>query len=1092
MDFLTEEYWSKFLNVSTTQKGKKFEDLVKDILDLHYGENCWRPTKASWDGSKDFFWYYDNEKMWAECKNYKHTIGLKVVSNSLIMAEIYNVSTLLFFSYSFINENTKLKILKYADDEKMRVFFYDDIALENLIFQYWDSLRDKYFPKYTNDMHLTTRNPKVLFKTYKNPLDYKSDDCDSLDDITLFHMFEIDVFLINETPEKQECSIQFSKRKGTPIEAFDIYPDTLKRSPVTICLEAFSSCVYKIYITPCVFSSQMKLPNVIVTNNNFTIKNVVGKYETKTFRCNAVDTQRLIGQNYTDIVKSFSGSMRTQKGRFHALCIEGESGTGKSKLLNYCIIDAKKSGKHVLKFNSSFSGDDVNLTASNLIKEIIISLYDLASEDIVNIIQQSLLNDETKLDESVRVAFTMISEFLDAQTDTTYKMLIDKYIEVIFEKLSSREYLLAIDNVQFFDKSILYFIQNLILLGVNSNHTCKLCILLAINTDYLAGNVDAITILNVLKDFKITKEIHGFTKPEDCEEFLQELLFIGNATNEMMREKIITKTNNNPYFITQYVRWLDDLGYLERKDNHYVIKDSIGLEKTIEEMPSSIEELLDKRWGYCIKYNGEEKCSIILSSIHLWEYLLEEDIERLGIERELLLKLQQMAFVSISESQNIRKITIQHDLLEKFLVNHYPNFASLSALYAINENVSIFRKEFQQAFIRLHGLDAISLEKLGYFVAQIPSQKLAAEYYKVLFEKVFEFQPCEKNLDDWLKIVIDCYANYRDSLGSEALLTKLGLLNKIEQNFTFIHKNDKYAMLLLYLSEALDAVGEYEQAYELIATHVKKIESEADLLKLIPFQKVLVEAYNRLHVYRRHQCTKPLEDFLTIELLEKSENMAKKIEYYKFQYVNNSDRGYLYYALPINNEKSKNVFIHWENACRIFESYDIPEKTLNYYRKRVQLCLLNKKNEDAINFCIRGIEYIKDGTYAYQKLFFYWWFYLALIECYLQKNPTRYFNEIEHCIKRINQYELLLNSTKKFYILQLKAVFFYYKEEIELASATNKECMEVLHHSKYKCNMDYLPMQLEHNQYVIEGIEKSGEVSSLVHTNDQLFNLPCL
>lgn len=1092
MEFLTEEYWSHFRNISTTQKGIKFENLVKDILDLHYGKNCWKPTKASWDGSKDFFWYNGNENMWAECKNYKNTIGLKVVSNSLIMAEIYNVSTLLFFSYSCINENTKLKILKYADDEKMKVFFYDDTALENLIFKYWNALGNKYFPEYTGDSCPTLHNPKILFKTYKNPLDYKHDEIDTLESINLFHMFEIDIFLINEDSQKHECIIRFGKAKQTPIEAFDIYPDSLKRTSVTICLEAFSSCVYKVYITPCVFAPQMKLPDIIVKSNEFSIKEKIEKYETKLFECNAIDTQRLVGSNYKKIVNSFSGALRTQKGKFHALCIEGESGTGKSKLLNYCIIEAKKAGKRVLKFNSSYSGDDANLATTNLIKEIIISLYDLGSDDIVNIIQKSLLNETAEMDEGVRTAFTMISDFLAVQTDTEYKVLIDKYIDVLFEKLSTREYLLAIDNVQFFDKNALYFIQNLIYLGTNCNHTCKLSILLAINTDYLVGNLDAISLLNVLKDFKQTEEIHGFNKIEECEEFLQELLSIGNSTNEMMRKQIIAKTNHNPYFIMQYVRWLDDSGLLHRKGNYYEVKDSIGLAKSIEEMPSSIEELLERRWEYCIKHYNEEDCSFILSSIHLWEYLLDDDIESLGIERRLLSILQQLAFICITEKQNIKKITIQHDLIEKFLVGYYPNFASISARKAIKKEISIFRGSFQQNFIKLHEIDTMSLEQLCYFVEQIPTQKLATEYYKLLFEKIFEYLPDNTTLDTWLKIVIDCYTNIRDILGSEALLIKFGTFEKIKHIFPNIHKSEKYATLLLYFSEALDAVGEYEQAYDLIANYVKTINADANLVDNVEFQQILVEAYNRLHVYRRHQCIKPLEDYRTMELIEKSERLATEIKYYKFQYVNNSDRGYLYYALPADNEESQEVFAYWEKACKLFENHHIPEKTLNYYRKRVQLGLLYGKNAEAIDFCQRGIEYIKEGTYAYQKLFFYWWFYVALVECYLQKEPARYFNEIELCFEKISQYEVLLNSSKKFYILQLRAIYLFYRDQIELASATNKECIEQICHSKYKSKMDYLPMQLEHNQSIIEGNGNIGKVSSLVHTADLLFNLPCL
>jgi len=121
-------------------KGVRFEKLVKQLLSAEYGNINFHETKGSWDGSKDFFYYSIQNKCWVECKNYLSRIDLKVLSSTLIMAQLSEIDTILYYSYSPINLNTKTKLLLNADKSGKRIFFYDDTVLEQKILQYWETV----------------------------------------------------------------------------------------------------------------------------------------------------------------------------------------------------------------------------------------------------------------------------------------------------------------------------------------------------------------------------------------------------------------------------------------------------------------------------------------------------------------------------------------------------------------------------------------------------------------------------------------------------------------------------------------------------------------------------------------------------------------------------------------------------------------------------------------------------------------------------------------------------------------------------------------------------------------------------------------
>ena len=115
MEYLTEKYWEKINNEMSDNKGISFENLVRDLLIAEYGKAAFQSTKHSWDGSKDFFYYSRQRNFWAECKNYASSIDLKVLASTLIMAQLSEIDTVLFYSYSPINVNTKAKLLINAE-----------------------------------------------------------------------------------------------------------------------------------------------------------------------------------------------------------------------------------------------------------------------------------------------------------------------------------------------------------------------------------------------------------------------------------------------------------------------------------------------------------------------------------------------------------------------------------------------------------------------------------------------------------------------------------------------------------------------------------------------------------------------------------------------------------------------------------------------------------------------------------------------------------------------------------------------------------------------------------------------------------------
>lgn len=212
------------------------------------------------------------------------------------------------------------------------------------------------------------------------------------------------------------------------------------------------------------------------------------------------------------------------------------------------------------------------------------------------------------------------------------------------------------------------------------------------------------------------------------------------------------------------------------------------------------------------------------------------------------------------------------------------------------------------------------------------------------------------------------------------------------------------------------------------------------------------------------------------------------------QYVNYSDRGYLYYDLPLSDNNHNKTILYWEKACNIYEKGNAEAKYINYLRKKTQLSLLEGDSEKAVHAAERGLEEIDISPYAYQQTFFKWWFYHALAEAYLLCYKNENAEAIEKSLERANFYSDLLTSNKRFYYLQLKSVYMYYLKRYDNAIELNNEAIKLVESSNYKLKKASIKKQLSENEFILKSIlrEPQHNLYSQIHTTDGLFNLPCM
>lgn len=1099
MKYLTKEYWDKINTNKINNKGICFENLVKKLLLAEYGKAVFQETKGSWDGSKDFFYYSQQKKYWAECKNYTSNIDLKVLASTLIMAQLSEIDTILYYSYSPININTKSKLLLNANKRGKTIYFYDDIVLEQKIFQYWSYIEKDYFPEFIqNDIQFEGEecNPEAKCLLYGNPLDLGTAvDGYEIKHLTLFKMLEMDICVINRKNESIRTSFGFKKVTQFKTQ-FDIFPEHMFKAHTEIDLGPYEGKSIRLWLIP--VKENCKIPNPYINGKRLSLP---ANVEFKALE--SKKSRRLIGQSYEHCICNFKENVLLGTNQLRICVFYGNSGTGKSKLFQECLNISKINGYEVISYGILNNSKDA-LSVKDFIQRLLTAIYNISLDVLEDIIKELQFGESNASFIKEKPEYCMLAEAFDINNDMDMKNWAKRYLDLIIVKLAKFKFLIAIDNVQFFNDAILDLVDTIYTKLCITNQ-CNTKLLFTFNLDYIKKESKASLLLGKYTSncaTTYTEHIIGFKSAKECYEFLQETFSIGDIFQKTDIEYMTNNLSRNPFYLEQMIYWLQEKQVLEQNQNSYKIKDDILFRHLIQNIPNTVYDIISERWDYYQNNNKLEldKTTILFSAIHLYKELTKEDIDKLNISWNVIKELEKMGFIELEDSFNFISIRFFHDLIDKFFSKMYKSFSKKIIEYENEINITLRSNDTRYYFGKLYdktGDPVISNELLSQILSLNIDAELSYEFYLLVFEKAlanFEYNYLLNEAKS-ITIIYQIIVLIHDTLGNDVMQKCVDeLLFKLRNKqdiFTYV----EYGKMLLYISEAYDSMGKYSEAIKLIKDYKEKVfNSQDEKLLSVEQKKIISQIYNRLHVYCRHQVNAPLENEYIMSCLNKSSKIADEIQDAVMKYVNYSDRGYLYYDLPLYDKNHVKTMYYWKEACNIYENGNAKEKYINYLRKKTQLALLECDSEKAIQAAEKGLEEIDLSPYAYQKTFFKWWFYHALSEAYLLNYTDENAEDIEKSLERSYFYSELLASNKKFYYLQLKAIYMYYSGRSDYAIELNNEAKRLVELSNYKLKKDSIKEQLFENETVFNsGLkERRNALYSQIYTNDGLFNLPCI
>lgn len=796
---------------NTNDKGICFEKLVENLLIAEYGKAVFQGTRASWDGSKDFYYYSHQNKYWAECKNYTSSIDLKVLASTLVMAQLSEIDTILYYSYSAINVNTKAKLLLSASRKGKNVYFYDDTVLEQKIFQYWDCIGEIYFPEFSKeDISFENLEHNIESKCllYGTPLDLGAAIAEyEVKHLTLFKMFEMDICIINRTQSNNKINFGFKKLAQLKAQ-FDVYPEYQFRSKTEIILGPYEGKVIRLWLVP--LKENCTLPNPCINGKSIGLpKNV--EFKALQSRRNS----RLIGKSYDQILTNFKKNVLSDNVKLKICVFYGNSGTGKSKLFQECLNSSKISGYDIVEFGNLNNSKSL-LSTQDFIQKLLVAIYSISLDMLEEIIKEIKFQGNNDLFIKKQPEYHMLADVFSVTDTVTMQKWINQYIDLIVVKLAKCKFLIAIDNVQFLDNEIIDLLDFICTKLINIK-PCNTKFLFTFNVDYIKKDSKASQFLSqYTSDDSLTcaEHITGFKSSQECYEFLQESFSIGEVFQRNDIEYIVKNLNRNPFYLEQMIYWLQEKQVLESREGSYKISDHIAFDKLIRNIPNTVYKILLERWNYYQKnYKSEiEKVTILFSAIHLYNELTKREIDELKISWEIITELESMGFITIEDTLYHTSVSFQHDLIDNFFAKIYPSFSKQAITYENKMNIVLRCSDTRNFMGKLYSDEnncLLTNSQISEILSVHVDGRLCYEFYLLVFEKILDnFEHnysdnktmCINNIYQAMVFIHDILGNYVMEKNTDKLLYKLknihGLFDCIE-----------YGKLLLYISEAYDSMG---------------------------------------------------------------------------------------------------------------------------------------------------------------------------------------------------------------------------------------------------------------------------------------------
>lgn len=1047
MKKLLPKYWKSFelwQNGTEKKDGDKFEQLVSDILNIQYKEKgvTFTRTQTTHDGSKDFVGTKDGQDIiWAECKNYKKNISLTQVSPTLVMAEVCQINEIIFFSYSEITKGTIEKLFSYAELRKKKLRLYDGETLESLILSLGGEILTKYFPEYEENLDKGyVIKPYAFLALEKDPQFFplgqnerKSDGLDSFKSIAIGDIFSADIFVVNrdavnpimvevdflpntESPDDFFCFAFLDERikvaEGKKTITFWLEPSTVFSERIFIRYSKFKSSVYLPVIRICCYETKeqciyQKELNYPAIKTNWTRKAVFS------------------GSGYETVKAEFQEKC-LNKHNFSGALIYGNSGTGKTRLLEECVGELLSKKYHVL----NFTGWD-KYPVIQIIKELVYMLYGLTDELILDSFTENIA-------ETVRPEFRQ-AIFLLKQLNSNLisRETIEQYYELIFEKLMQSEYTLIIDNLQYFDVELLTFLRKLIQYGLNRRRPTKTVILCSITLDqsyddrYIEFIAEFHELSYTAQNRFYCKQILGFEDEKQAISFLASILRtpIDQLDSRQMRETL-ARCSLRPKYIDEMAHYLIQEKQIIFGQQGGTIPNPVRLLETIKELPTEYGLLFKKRYNSLVESNKliETSLTKFLSLIHLFKPLDDFTLVRLGnfsSELELLLK---GGILKKEQIYNRIVYTFEHDLIEQYFITNDSNFLNYAIDY-LNQSIAIswlrdrFPVQYCLCCFRSGNINQEIIEDiLLLFRNLLVPTNIEKQFYNEMVNWLVELKiGGHLSNINFLQFATDCCVHIRDFIGEEVAITafsacynqvnKMNLTDptEIREHFAFfIHytENRNHLELTQYFQENIKI---YENYLDFL---LQKSKDFPELKNMFDYAYSYIQ--NRIFVCGKHLGSH--KQYLNE--LNESTKCGEKYGYQDIIFSNNFDAStaFLY-------EDTDIALKYMKDGITAYEEQENPKYKLNYYKKKIQYAIITNKTiqldktiDDAFS-CLQSSTEVKYHTYFRNCL-------LRLKATYLlmQNAPL---DIIKRTLEQLSMSQLLLNKNNDYIILFLLAKYSF-------------------------------------------------------------------
>lgn len=1034
--------------------GQKFENIIKKLLEEMFPEIVWNPTEVTNDGNKDFWASKFGEILWAECKNYATPLEMKTVSPTLVMAQLCNADEIYFFSVSPINSNAKKKICYYSQINQKRIHFICDEVLESLLLRFDKTRACFSHLKNLPAVSKASLSPEQYTLIMKNPfLNIITDDQiigKPLEKIELNEIISEQIFVINNsTTDNLEFTIKIDTHNDN-LYCFEYLEECVPSSIGNID-EEFSIKPYEVFtkiynFRVVVYQPELQIPTLTITYHN--AENGFEPAPKQCVRCENIGRINLIGAEYEDIIKMVTPKITHMK-RLLVFWCKGKSGVGKTRILEEITALFMKSHYKVLNFmgieqENSFS----------IIKEIIYVLYNITEDMIEKIV---LSYQETHRQNTLPSNTVGGLELLRAlyENKNSIKSFLEKFGELIYEKLSRNKYAIMLDNLQYFDDGMIAFMNGLIMYSKNTNRQNSIALCLTINEDYLSDNLPAQKMIGLLEKLQdnsfvdaCSVNLSGFSPDSDSGLlYIKQFLKIREETFDEYLKNLVKNANYNPYNIKYYAEYINSKKTVSSVHNgQRIIHNPVAFIKIIDDIPSELETTLNERWMKMCRSSADgniekskNKFLYILSCLHIFRYLSYEDFLKLGCIKKYINHLKNYHFIKMVSSGSSYKYVFDHDLIENFFEKIDSQNLFCGVKYLKNKNLADFEIDYPYAFhyINLNKNSDINdlLESIEYGISNELPYRLFLRYQQLSLKNIIKNWDIINNPEKCISYARKVCTAVRERLGGgHAHDLYVKIKNKLDKySAKEIVKINNFPDMLFDICENYHHLGKYKEVTKIYGKYLEEFERIYKENKAENYLNIIAFIYNRLAIAYKH-FPDPKSQNLRDAYIESALNYSKKLKNRQYYAESLYDKAEFYY----NYKENKEMFVDFCNlSCCEVDNNNIELMYLHNIQRKIRLGFVEQKREEIPGLIQEGLNYIENGEYTDYRFFFSKFlhtaqamFYLlegknfkkALQETYLSIQDTLSFgtNEISY-----NQF---LQGKIYFMLKEYSKAFEAYKE----------------------------------------------------------------